>query len=338
MQTSNTHQPVMLDNIMQQLSLLYPLGGKGMNVIDATFGRGGYSQKLLEWGASVVALDRDDEAVKQGEKLKIEYGEQFTIVKANFADIKKVASSPDMVIFDFGVSSPQLDNPERGFSFMHDGPLDMRMDKSQDKTAMDIVNEYSESELMRIFKEFGEEKHARQIANKIIYRRQQTPITTTKMLGDIVESAIMRANYKKGHKQGHKSIHPATKVFQALRIEVNDELSAIEQGVTSATDIIAKGGSVICVSFHSLEDRIVKNIFNRLAGKQSSPSRHVPMREQQVPEFSLPYKKLLQPNSLEMETNPRARSAKMRIIQKTAENNNKNKNKEKGYNHAYDII
>ena len=303
------HIPVMLNEVIEYLN---PQDGKVY--VDATFGNGGYSREILKRAnCRVIAIDRDPTVVPTAEALKKEFPERFSFVSGTFGHFSELINeSVDGAVFDIGVSSMQIDDANRGFSFMHDGELDMRMSCSG-KSAKDLVNTLSEKELADILYLYGEERKSYQIARKIVQYRQAKKIETTKELAEIVYSVI----YKK-----HDEIDPATRTFQALRIAVNDELSELENGLYGATLRLKPKGALVVVSFHSLEERIVKNYFKEKSGKKSNVSRYLPAQEAvEQPYFSF-CSKAICPQDSETSKNPRARSAKLRYALKSEEKEN----------------
>lgn len=302
------HVPVLLSEVLRYLS---PKAGG--QYIDATFGAGGYSRAILHAAdCQLLGLDRDREAGPVAQEFKQEFGERFTFAHGEFCDLDELAaqngfSQPDGIVFDIGVSSMQLDQAERGFSFQHDGPLDMRMDRGNMLTAEDIVNSYPEKQLADVIFNYGDERKSFQIAKAIVTERAKTRITTTGRLANIIRSVVCR--YK-------DTIDPATRTFQALRMEVNDELKQLEQGLMKATDVIAVGGKIVVVTFHSGEDRIVKTFFNKLCGKLPHINRHMPYIDISSPEiiFESLHKGVILATDEEVERNPRSRSAKLRAI------------------------
>jgi 16S rRNA (cytosine1402-N4)-methyltransferase len=299
-----SHIPVMAAEVIEALALK-----AGGSYVDATFGRGGYSQLMLAQGAQVIGLDRDPEAVAAGEKLAAA-NKNFSIRQTAFGAMADVlpANSADGVAFDLGVSSPQLDDAARGFSFSTDGPLDMRMDNRSGPSAADLVNHLKEAELADIIYKYGEEKLSRRIAAAIVaYRSEHGPITRTKQLAEIVRK-VVRA---KPHQ-----IDGATRTFQALRIAVNDELGELERGLMAAEKILRAGGRLAVVSFHSLEDRIVKEFLRDASGHAPAPSRHVPVSQPAPARFKLIGKQPVAASEREASQNPRARSAKLRVAEK----------------------
>jgi 16S rRNA (cytosine1402-N4)-methyltransferase len=296
------HIPVLLAEV---LGALAPKPGD--RIIDGTFGAGGYSRALLEAGASVIALDRDPSAIAAGRVMEAESNGRLRLVETAFSRLDEAVQEPvDGVVLDVGVSSMQLDEAGRGFSFRHEGPLDMRM-SMDGPSAADVVNGSSYAELARIFAVLGEERHAGRIARMIEKRRQARPFTTTLQLADAIETLV-------GRKPGDR-IHPATRVFQGLRIFVNDELGELAAALAAAERVLKPGGRLAVVSFHSLEDRIVKRF---LAERSALPtaSRHMPLPEGEAPTFSKPDKAMAAGDE-ETSANPRARSARLRAATRT---------------------
>jgi 16S rRNA (cytosine1402-N4)-methyltransferase len=280
--------------------------------VDATFGAGGYSKALLEAADTrVVGIDRDRTAIAGGFALVDRWFGRLTLVEGQFSNLTEICAtqgidSVDGVVMDVGVSSMQIDDAGRGFSFRLDGPLDMRMGHSG-ATAADVVAEASEADLAKIFYIFGEERHSRAVARAIVAARKQAPITSTRQLADIVSGVVWA-------KPGE--IHPATRTFQALRIFVNEELDELQLALSAAERVLKPGGRLAVVSFHSLEDRIVKNFLVE-RGKSGGGSRHLPELAQARPSFSILTKRPVTPGDDEIRDNPRSRSAKLRAAQRT---------------------
>ena len=304
------HEPVMVKEVIASLLV----NKKGIYV-DGTVGGGGHSYAILKQTDSfLVGIDCDDEALQAAEKKLEEFGERKILTKANFADLGKVLESlniqkVDGVLLDLGVSSHQLDRPERGFSFNQQALLDMRMDRSLQLSAYDVVNSFAKSELKRIIKSYGEEKMAGRIAKAISIKRQLSPIETTAQLATVVVSS-MPAKLK------WQKIHPATRTFQAIRIAVNNELDNIKPAINAAAEALRPGGRLCVISFHSLEDRIVKNEFRALAGHCVCPKDMpfcVCQKEAKLKNIN---RKALIPAAEEIEANPRARSAKLRVARR----------------------
>ena len=303
--TDAPHVPVMLDEV---LAALQPAAGR--TLVDGTFGAGGYSRALLEAGATVIAFDRDPTTRRFAGPL--ESGGRFELIEAPFSHMNTRLGDggADGVALDLGVSSMQMDEADRGFSLMRDGPLDMRMGDTA-LTAADLVNDAAPSELSRIFKVYGEEKQSRRVAGFIVRRREHSPFTRTLDLAEVVENAL-------GGRRGAR-IHPATRVFQALRIAVNEELTELERGLVAAERTLKAGGRLAVVSFHSLEDRIVKAFLTERAGRRGEASRHAPPRVvEQQPSFEIVRVGASTPSDAEIARNPRARSAKFRAATRTA--------------------
>ncbi len=305
------HDPVMAT---EALEFLQPKVGQ--TVIDCTIGGGGHAlglAKAIMPGGKLVGIDRDDDALAKAAERLSEFSDGVILDKGNFGDVADIAwklgvDSADGILFDLGVSSYQLDMPERGFSFMHDAVLDMRMDRSQRQTAEQIVNSYSERRLAEIFHDYGEERWAKRIARLIVDRRIKNPIHTTGELVDVIRSAVKNA--------GKEKIHPATRVFQSLRIAVNDELESLRKGLNAAIDMLNPGGRVVVLSYHSLEDRIVKETFARRAGRCTCPTGLPICACGAKTEIKILTKRPVMATDSEVRTNPRARSAKLRAAEK----------------------
>ncbi|MEL6687047.1 MAG: 16S rRNA (cytosine(1402)-N(4))-methyltransferase RsmH [Pseudomonadota bacterium] len=299
--TVRPHIPVMLDSVLKAADI-----ADGETVIDATFGFGGYSEAFLKAAdCQVIALDRDPTVLSRAQQLSGLYPGRFRLVETPFSEMDQHnLPQVDVIVFDIGVSSMQIDQAERGFSFQKDGPLDMRMSR-QGPTARDAVMQLSEAELSALFKVYGEERQARRAARRIVEARQETEITTTLQLAEIIEDAIARTG----------KIHPATRVFQALRIFINDELGELYRGLCAAEQLLKPGGRLVIVTFHSLEDRIAKQFLRDRAGETEGGSRYTPVVVNDGPEasFSLPRRSVVKPTKEEEAENPRARSAKLRV-------------------------
>jgi 16S rRNA (cytosine1402-N4)-methyltransferase len=280
--------------------------------LDATFGAGGHTRAILAAAnARLIALDRDATAIALGADLVEQVAGRLTLVEANFAELDAVSHQFDIervngVLIDLGVSSMQLDQAERGFSFRLDGPLDMRMDRSG-PTAADVIARASQQQLADIIFSLGEERQSRAIARAIVAARARQPIRTTGELAAIV-AGVVRAR--------PGDIHPATRTFQALRIFLNDELRSLARALSAAERLLAPGGRLVVIAFHSLEDRIVKNFLNARS-RPAAPSRHMPQVDQVPATFRLITKRPIVPDQAEIEANPRARSAKMRAAERT---------------------
>lgn len=301
---TSPHAPVLLAEVIEALA---PKAGDV--VIDATFGAGGYTRAILERGADVVALDRDPTVQPFAEAVARDFPDRFQLIRTPFSGLTEAFEESgkarlDGAVFDIGVSSMQLDQAERGFSFMRDGPLDMRM-SDEGATAADIVNTWDHGPLAHIFKLYGDERQSGRVATAILRRRVEQPFTRTLDLAEVVEKAL-------GGRRG-AAIHPATRVFQALRIAVNDELGELERGLEAAEATLAPGGRLVVVTFHSLEDRIVKAFLTERTGNAPGGSRHAPVAvETRKPSFDLMFKGAREAGEAELAANPRARSAKLR--------------------------
>ncbi|NBB15478.1 16S rRNA (cytosine(1402)-N(4))-methyltransferase RsmH [Caulobacter sp. SLTY] len=298
------HISVMLPEVLAALS-----AAPGETIVDGTFGAGGYSRAILETGASVVAFDRDPSARRFAAPL--EAGGRFRLIEDRFSAMADILGdgAVDGIALDLGVSSMQLDEADRGFSFMRDGPLDMRMG-ADGPTAADLVNTLEKEDLARILFVYGEERESRRVASFILRRREERPFSRTLDLAEVVERAL-------GGRRGAKT-HPATKSFQALRIAVNEELSELEAGLLAAERALKVGGRLAVVTFHSLEDRIVKAFLAERSGRTPAGSRHAPPREAGAPaSFKLIHKGALEASEGEAAVNPRSRSAKLRAAVRT---------------------
>jgi len=299
------HNPVLLTEVMEALA-----PQPGQTLIDGTFGAGGYSRAFLQAGARVIAFDRDPTAARFAEHLIA--GGRFELVHDCFSTMgDHVSGACDGIALDLGVSSMQIDEADRGFSFMRDGPLDMRMARDG-VSAADLVNTADQVELARIFWVYGEERQSRRIAAALVRRRAEAPFERTLDLADVIERAL-------GGRRGAK-VHPATRAFQALRIAVNAELEELEAGLEAAERLLGEGGRLAVVTFHSLEDRIVKAFFTERAGRLPSGSRHLPPTAKgPTPTFNLLFNGARAAGEAEIAANPRARSAKLRAAVRTAE-------------------
>jgi len=300
---TSPHIPVLLGEVVDAMQ---PAAGK--TLVDGTFGAGGYSRALLERGASVIAFDRDPSAARFARGLP---AGRFRLVERRFSELDEEVgeAAVDGVVLDIGVSSMQLDEAERGFSFLRDGPLDMRM-AAEGPTAADLVNEAEPAEIARVLYVYGEERESRRIARAIARRRATQPFTRTLELAEFIEKTL-------GGRRGAK-VHPATRSFQAIRIAVNEELSELEAGLAAAERALKTGGRLCVVTFHSLEDRIVKTFFAVRAGKTPAGSRHAPpVKTAAAPSFQLLFNGAQGPSEAELAANPRARSAKLRAAVRT---------------------
>ena len=300
---SAPHIPVLLDEVVDAMQ---PRSGKVL--VDGTFGAGGYSRALLSAGASIIAFDRDPSAAQFADGLP---ADRFRLVERRFSELDEETgeAAVDGVVLDIGVSSMQLDQAERGFSFMRDGPLDMRM-AADGPTAADLVNEAEPAEIARILYVYGEERESRRIARAIARRRDEQPFTRTLELAEFIEKTL-------GGRRGAK-VHPATRSFQAIRIAVNEELAELEAGLAAAERALKTDGRLCVVTFHSLEDRIVKTFFSVRAGRTPAGSRHAPpVDTTAAPSFQLLFNGAHGASDAELAANPRARSAKLRAAVRT---------------------
>lgn len=303
-QTASPHIPVLLAPILKAIS---PVMG---HWVDGTFGAGGYTRGLLDAGAAQVsAIDRDPEVFERAKSWADEYGSRLRLIKGTFGTMNTlIDGSVDGVVLDIGVSSMQIDQAERGFSFQKDGPLDMRMSQNGE-TAADIVNTRTEAEIADILFQFGEERASRRIATAIGTSRKATPIVTTQQLVSIIEATLPKS------KPGQA--HPATRTFQALRIAVNDELGELIRGLYAAEAILAPNGVLAVVTFHSLEDRIVKRFLAARSGSAPKGNRWAPEQSRPDPQFVLMGRKSIAADADEIAANPRSRSAKLRLARRT---------------------
>ena len=299
------HAPVLLAEVIEALS-----PSRGGVFLDATFGAGGYATAILDHGADrVIAVDRDPEAVARGLTWAEAFDGRLDIVEGRFGDLEDLVETPlTGVVFDIGVSSMQIDQPGRGFSFQKDGPLDMRMSQSG-PSAADIVNSASQAQLADIFFIYGEERASRRIARAIVAARGEGRIDSTLALAEIIERQLPRP------KPGQP--HAATRVFQALRIAVNDELGELARGLAAAEKLLVDGGVLAVVTFHSLEDRIAKRFFQKRGGKAARGSRHQPVAAEEAPGFEIMTPKAITASKAELDANPRARSARLRAGRRT---------------------
>lgn len=302
------HAPVLPGEVV---TALRPRTGRLF--LDGTLGGGGHSRLLLEQGAEVIGLDRDADALAEATLSLAEFGPRFTAVRRDFRELAAVLTERRLphvhgVLLDLGVSSHQLDTAERGFSFQRNGPLDMRMDRRQGLTAADLVNEASLEELIRILRDYGDEPKAVRVASRIVQARNERPILTTFDLVAVVESVIRR----------HGPRQPSTRVFQALRIAVNDELGALRDGLEMAAAVLAPGGRLAVISFHSLEDRIVKRFFREGSTPEIDRPEWPAPRPNPRYQFRLITPAPITASPEEQAANPRARSAKLRVVEKIA--------------------
>ena len=304
------HISVLLNETISSLNL-----NENSVIVDATLGYGGHSSYILERidKGYLFAFDQDSEAIRHSTDRLKKIGTNFTIVKSNFVHLQEELNrlgvyKIDGALFDLGVSSPQLDDEERGFSFHNDAKLDMRMDRDQSLSAYEVVNNYSKEELSKIFYKYGEDKFANNIAKKIVEYREIKPIETTLELVEVIKTAVpMKFRIDK---------HPARQIFQEIRIEVNHELDVIEPAINQALDMLNVGGRVAVITFHSLEDRLVKNIFKEKCKIDERVKGLPNIPEEYLPDFKLVYNKAIAPSEEELKNNPRARSSKLRVIER----------------------
>lgn len=312
MSDARTHIPVMLAEV---IDVLNPCDG-GVYV-DGTFGAGGYSRAILEAAdCAVLGIDRDPTAIAAGRAMEEEFSGRLTLIQGRFGDMRELLAAHDVtevdgIALDVGVSSMQLDQAERGFSFSSDGPLDMRM-AADGESAAEVVNTMSAQDLRRIINVYGEEKQARRVAEAIVARRNEKPFTRTGELADLLEKTVHV-------KPGGRRIHPATRTFQALRIFINDELGELARALMAAEVLLRPTGRLAVVSFHSLEDRLVKRFLSQRAGRTSQGSRHAPeLPDAPDASFELVTTRVRRPEDTEATDNPRARSARLRAAERTA--------------------
>ncbi len=303
------HTTVLLNETVDMLNVK-----PGGLYADFTLGGGGHTGLILSRGGTVIGIDRDITAIEACRERFAGYGGRFIAVHDNFSNIKQIlknigVTELDGIAADLGVSSPQLDVAERGFSYMHDAPLDMRMDKSAAFSARELVNEYTKDELLRVIRDYGEERWAARIAEFIVEARRDKPIETTAQLVDIIKASIPAAARRDGH-------HPAKRTFQAIRIEVNGELSILDKAVRDGVDCLKTGGRMAVITFHSLEDRIVKEAFASLAKGCICPKEFPVCVCGIKPQVRLVSRKPITPGVAELEQNPRARSSKLRAAEK----------------------
>ena len=304
------HVSVLLQESISSLNLL-----ENSVVVDATLGYGGHSSNILERISKgyLFAFDQDSEAIRYSTDRLSSIGTNFTIIKSNFVNMKEELekrgiNKVDAVLFDLGVSSPQLDDESRGFSFHNDARLDMRMDRDQKLSAYEVVNEYSEQDLARIFYKYGEDKFSKSVARRIVEYRKEKPIETTLELVEVIKSGVpMKYRINK---------HPARQIFQALRIEVNHEVDVIEPALSQALELLNVGGRVAVITFHSLEDRLVKNYFKEMTKIDDKVKGMPNIPDEYLPDFKLVVNKAIIPSDSEIENNPRARSSKLRVIER----------------------
>ena len=305
MGNTDKHITVLLDEAVEAV-LTDPRGV----YVDGTFGRGGHSRAILDGLAEegrLYGIDKDPGAIAVGTELA-EQDKRFAIHHGSFIELDEVLNGTrvDGVLLDLGVSSPQLDSPERGFSFMNDGPLDMRMNTTEGESAADWINRAEEQEISKVIWEYGEDRFSRRMARAIVAARVEEPITTTKRLAEIIAAACPTRE---------KGKHPATRAFQAIRIHINRELDDLVECLDKALEVLKPGGRLVVISFHSLEDRIAKRFIRKHAKGDELPS-WLPVREDQLNKRMRPLRKAIKPGKTEVDANPRARSAVMRVAEK----------------------
>ncbi len=303
---ASKHIPVLLKEVIRELN-----PSDGGVYIDGTFGGGSYTESILKkCDSKVVGIDRDEKALEKGLELRNKYSKRLNLIHGCFGNLEQILVNNNIfkvngIAIDLGVSSFQLDKAERGFSFSKNGPLDMRMG-STTKTAYEIVNTFDQDSLAKIIRRFGEERYANKISKEIVLYRNNKPIFTTEELSQIISNVIRNNN---------SNIHPATRTFQALRIAVNDELEELKKVLLAAERSLLPGGVIVVVSFHSLEDRIVKKFFANRSGKIST-NKYMPIRSEYLPTFKISTR-MIRPSESEIRVNPRSRSAKLRAAVRT---------------------
>ena len=304
------HVSVLLEESISALNLK-----ENSIIVDCTLGYGGHSSYILQRikKGFLFAFDQDSEAIRHSTNRLNAIGTNFTIIKSNFVNLKqelenREVTEVDGILFDLGVSSPQLDDASRGFSYHEDAKLDMRMNRENPLSAYEVVNNYSKEDLARIFKKYGEDKFSNNIAKKIVEYRAQKPIETTLELVDIIKSAVPM--------KFRKDKHPARKIFQAIRIEVNHELDVLEPAIEQALSLVKVGGRVAVITFHSLEDRIIKQIFKEKCMIDDKVKGLPNIPDEYLPDFKLVVNKAILPSKEELANNNRARSAKLRVIER----------------------
>lgn len=304
------HISVLLEESISSLNL-----NESSIIVDCTLGYGGHSSNILARikKGFLFAFDQDSEAIRHSTDRLKTIGTNFTIIKSNFVNLeielkKRDITEVDGILFDLGVSSPQLDDAERGFSYHEDARLDMRMDKENPLSAYEVVNEYSQEKLTEIFYKYGEDKFSRNIAKKIVEYRKTKPIETTLELVEIIKTAVPM--------KFRKDKHPARQIFQAIRIEVNHELDVIEPALNQALSLLKVGGRVAVITFHSLEDRLVKNIFKEKCAIDPKLQGMPNIPDEYLPSYRLVVNKAIIPSEEELKKNPRARSSKLRVIER----------------------
>jgi len=311
--TGSGHVPVMTDRV---LALFAPaLRPQGSVLLDATLGRAGHASALLSQhpGLTLIGVDADEAAIEESRRILAPYGGRVTLVHARYDAIGEILAAlgqPSVhgVLFDLGVSSPQLDDPDRGFAYSYDAPLDMRMDRSAPLTAADVVNTYPAARLAQVLREYGEERYARRIADAVVRERSAAPLTSTMRLSEIVRDSIPAPARRTGG-------NPAKRTFQALRIEVNGELEALRLALPAALDAVAVGGRIVVLAYHSLEDRMVKQALAASAADTTPPGLPVQL-EAARPRFRLLTRGAQRPTAEEVAANPRAASARLRAAER----------------------
>jgi 16S rRNA (cytosine1402-N4)-methyltransferase len=307
------HVPVMLDQVA---ALLGPaLAADGAVLLDATLGRAGHTRALLAAypGLMVIGIDADAAAIETSREVLAGDAGRVTLVRSFYDEIPAIVAAAGLdsvqgVLFDLGVSSPQLDDPERGFAYSYDAPLDMRMDQSAELTAEEIINRYPAAELARVLRDYGEERFARRIADAVVRERSRSPVTSTARLSEIVRDSIPAAARRTGG-------HPAKRTFQALRIEVNGELAVLGRALPAALGLLSVGGRIAVLAYHSLEDRVVKRVLAEAAADTTPPGLPVPLPDR-GPRFRLLTRGAQRPDATELAANPRAASARLRAAER----------------------
>lgn len=299
------HKSVLLDEAIELLNVK-----EDGIYIDGTLGRGGHTKEILKRlkNGKLYCFDLDEEAIKESKELLKDY-KNVIYIHDNYMNMNKYVEKVDGILLDLGVSSPQFDEAERGFSYRNDGPLDMRMDKDNPLTAEEIINTNSEEDLIRIFKDYGEERNAKSIAKAIVHRRVQCPIRTTLELVEVIKEGLP-------HKALSKKGHPAKQVFQSLRIAVNHELDSLSNFLNDFNQILNRDGRVVVISFHSLEDRLVKKCFKKLSSVEDDLRINKLPSEIETPNYELVTRHAVVPSDKEIKNNPRSKSAKLRAIKK----------------------
>lgn len=305
------HLPVLLTEVLDALDLAHR-----KLIVDATLGLGGHSLAVFQredFKGKIVGIDQDAAHIAEAKKRLSSFARRLTLIHSNFGNLSELQEELpvfDGILFDLGIASPHLDIPERGFSFQHEAPLDMRMDLRNPMTAARVLSESSEQQLTQIFRDYGEESLARLIARRIVDTRKEHPLKTTAQLAELIRDVYRRRGFYDSRK------HPATKVFQALRIAVNDELDVLSHALEAAIEMIQPGGRVVVISYHSLEDRLVKEMFRKAANPCICPPKLPVCACGRKPSLRILTKKPIVPRDEEIEKNPRARSAKMRVAEK----------------------